>query len=273
MRNEFLNSANKALIATIAALVLFLSGSAGLCAEYQHLRFGDPDTGNLGKKYHRLIKRDGYAISYNSSRKIPNWVAWQLSKDWLGSAPRKNNFREDEGLPSGVKGPKLADYRGSGYDRGHMCPSADRTKTEQMNSETFLLTNMIPQEADVNRGPWVKFESWCRGQVDKGKVLYIYAGASGQKEKIGSGVTAPMYCWKVVLIAPKSDTNPAEITKDTEVIAIDMRNVDGVKKDDWRDYVTSVDSIEQVTKLDFFKNVDQGIQNTIESRVYGENLN
>jgi endonuclease G len=97
----------------------------------------------------------------------------------MGSAARSNNFHADASLPASFKHITTTDYNGSGYDRGHLCNSADRTKTKADNSATFNMTNILPQAADNNQGPWVKLENFERQLAGQGNELYIYAGAFG----------------------------------------------------------------------------------------------
>jgi endonuclease G len=129
-----------------------------------HLTLGNPSgaTTSTSNPTNYLMLKPQFALSYHRDRGEPNWVSWHLSSDWLGSTPRQDNFRADTTLPSGWYRVQGTDYSGSGYDRGHMCPSADRTLTIADNSATFLMTNMIPQAPDNNQGPWANLESYCR---------------------------------------------------------------------------------------------------------------
>ncbi|RIE17135.1 hypothetical protein SMC1_03105 [Candidatus Cryosericum septentrionale] len=86
-----------------------------------------------------------YTLSYNRDRGEPNWVSWYLGGSSLGSTDRLNDFGADSTLPTGWYQVKANGYSGSGFDRGHNCPSADRTSSVAANSSTFLMTNMIPQ--------------------------------------------------------------------------------------------------------------------------------
>ena len=116
-----------------------------------HLKYGNPSKANSKDINNYLLVKPQYALSYNCKTGIPNWVSWQLDRSWLGSVDRSNDFRPDSNLPNGCYVVRPSDYRGSGYDRGHMTPSGDRTKTQSDNSETFLMTNMIPQAPANNR--------------------------------------------------------------------------------------------------------------------------
>lgn len=119
-----------------------------------HLLLGNPSnaTATVTTPDNYLITRPQYALSYNRNKGIPNWTAWQLNKNWLGSLPRPP-FTPDTTLPNGWYQVKPNDYSGSGFDRGHMVPAADRNKTEANSKAVFLMTNIIPQAPDNNQGP------------------------------------------------------------------------------------------------------------------------
>ena len=93
-------------------------------------------------------------MSYNNKTHTANWVSWQLNRSWIGAADRKNDFRPDDALPTAWYKVRPNDYTGSGYDRGHIAPSADRTRNDADNSNTFLMSNMVPQSPELNRGVW-----------------------------------------------------------------------------------------------------------------------
>ncbi|TMQ04888.1 MAG: DNA/RNA non-specific endonuclease, partial [Deltaproteobacteria bacterium] len=135
----------------------FTSGGGGGggsgAALSRHTTLGIPSPASTTDPNHFLSVKSGYVISYNGSRKVPNWVSWELNTSYLGSTPRQDDFRPDDTFPASEPQASLADYSGSGYDRGHMCPSADRTLTVTANQQTFYLTNMVPQAANNNQGP------------------------------------------------------------------------------------------------------------------------
>ena len=132
---------------------------AKLGAQYQ-MELGNPSgaTTDSGNKKNFLIKRDEYAESYNNETEEPNWVSWSLTKEDTGHSGRSKDFFVDTNLPSGFV--QVTTETFSGYDRGHMCPSGDRTVSREHNDKTFLMSNMVPQAADNNRGPWEQFESY-----------------------------------------------------------------------------------------------------------------
>jgi len=99
---------------------------------------------------HYLLEHPEYTLDFNDNLGEPNWVSWDLTTDDLGGSGRANNFIPDPTLPTTFYAVVTGDYTGSGYDRGHMCPSADRTKSTTANMQTFYLTNMVPQAANNN---------------------------------------------------------------------------------------------------------------------------
>ncbi len=222
-----------------------------------------------------LLEKPQYSLSYNSGKGIPNWVSWHLSKAWLGEAPRQDDFRADNTLPAGFTKVLNSDYTGSGFDRGHNCPSADRTGSEADNSATFLMTNMIPQAPNNNQRTWASLESYCRTLVDQGNELYVIMGnygrggdgSNGQKETIASGkITVPSRIWKVIVVLPLGTNDVSRVTASTRVIAVDTPNSNSISND-WDGYRTSVDAIETKTGYDLLSNVPAQVQNILEAKV------
>lgn len=231
-----------------------------------HLKLGNPSqaTTDVNNSSNFLIEKPQYVLSYNSQTGTANWVSWQLNKSWLGKVERQNNFNPDPTLPQGWYTVRPNDYRGSGYDRGHLVPSADRTKTEDDNSSTFLMTNIIPQTPELNRGAWNELEQYCRELVEQGKELYIIAGTEGKLKTFAKGkVAIPRWNWKVIVILDKPND---QITEKTRVIAVRMPNSKAVG-DNWRKYQVPVDDIESKTKLDLLSNLPKEIQDQLESRL------
>jgi endonuclease G len=216
------------------------------------------------------VKAD-YVVSYNGSRKVPNWVSWELNTSYLGSTTRQDDFRTDDTFPPSEPQAQLTDYSGSGFDRGHMCPSADRTLTVPANSQTFYLTNMVPQAANNNRGPWEKLESELRTIAQSGKELFIISGGvySSGSTTIGTGVSVPDKTFKVVVVLDAVGQGPANVTTSTRVIAVMMPNSNSLigQSDPWRNFRVSVDAIEAATGEDFLSDVDPAVQAVIEARV------
>lgn len=230
-----------------------------------HLMLGNPSGAGVNPNNYLMIKPQ-YALSYNRDRATANWVSWQLNESWLGSTKRQDNFREDQTLPQGWHQVDGNDYRGSGYDRGHLVPSGDRTANETDNSATFLMTNIIPQTPDNNREPWRELEEYCRTLVRQGKELYIIAGVYQNREDISDGeVVAPRRTWKVVVVLDKPGAGLNGISDKTRIIAVDVPNYLNVN-DDWRTYRVSVDVLENLTGYDFLSNVSTSTQAVIEAK-------
>ena len=238
-------------------------------AQRTYLALGNPSnaTNSTSNADNYLMVNTAYALSYNNSRGEANWVSWRISASDFGDAERQNDFRPDPGLPPNFTHITPADYTGSGFDRGHLCPSADRSSSEQINSQTFFMTNMTPQTPDLNRQVWEHLESYSRDLVKKNKVdLFVIAGAYGEKGKLKKKVVVPTNCWKIIVAVPQGADFSA-VNADTQVIAVDMPNTPGIGGNDWRKYRTTVRSIEQKTNLNLLSNLPQSLQDTLETRV------
>lgn len=243
-----------------------------------HLTMGNPSGAVADESVptNYLMIKDQYAMSYHRDRAIPNWVSWHLNSSWIGSTSRQNDFRPDPSLPAGWYQVQGNDYSGSGFDRGHLTPSGDRTASVADNSATFLMTNMMPQAPNNNQGPWEQFESYCRSVVSQGNEIYIIAGsvgtggtgANGFATTIAGGrVTVPAYTWKVAIILPNGNNDVSRVTTSTRTIGIIMPNKQGINVDPWQKYLATVDQVEELTGHDFFSNVPTSTQAVIESRL------
>ena len=229
------------------------------------LPLGNPSNAVFNTSSHNnyLMTGEYFSLSYNRDKGLPNWVAWRLTKNSFGDAGRQNDFRPDNRLPDDWERITPNDYTGSGYDRGHLCPSADRSSSEGANSSTFLMSNMAPQKHDMNAGPWEKLESYSRSLARRNNTLYIIAGHYGEKGKIKNKITIPTNFWKIVVVVP----NGNQITKETRIIAVDMPNIDGIEAKNWRDYKTTVRQIEQKTGFNFLNTLPADVQNSLKSKV------
>lgn len=234
-----------------------------------HLLLGNPSSATPTKLTpdNYLMVKNQYALSYNNTKGTANWVAWQLNKSWLGDAERQNNFRPDSTLPAGWVRITPSAYTGSGYDKGHIAPSGDRTRTVEDNSSTFLMTNMMPQTPDNNRNTWGNLEDYCRELVSLGKELYIVAGPFGSLgEPLKGKVTVPKSTWKIVVVLDSPGSELNGIIANTRVIAVNIPNEQEINND-WRAYKVSVDELEKLTGYDFLSNVLPNIQEVLESKV------
>lgn len=235
----------------------------------EHLVMGNPSNAvtDVNQPSNYLMVKAQYAESYNRDNGTPNWTSWHLDSTWLGSAARQNDFRPDTSLPAGWYQVTAADYSGSGYDRGHMCPSGDRTNTVADNSATFLMTNMIPQAPTNNQQTWANLENYSRTLATSGNELYVISGGVVTNSYIANGhVAVPSYTWKVIMVLPNGTNDVSRVTTSTRLIAVFMPNNNSVVSD-WKQYRVSVDYVESMTGYDFFSNVPDAIENTIESTV------
>ena len=243
----------------------------------EHMLLGNPSnaTADPANENNFLLHKPQYALSYSRDKAIPNWVSWHVMKDWFGTADRQDNFREDDTLPADWYQVSPTSYTGSGFDRGHNCPSADRTKSVEDNSATFLMTNMIPQAPDNNRETWANLEDYTRELVEDGKEVYVIMGnygaggmgTNGLAQTIDQGrITVPKQIWKVVVVLPEGEDDLSRITSATRVIAVDTPNQNN-SNNNWGMYRTSVDAIEQATGYDLLSTLSEQLQQTLETKV------
>jgi len=271
--------------------------AAGQPAPYPpsvHLTMGDPGCGtpfgcaaaSTSQPDNYLMEKPTYSLSYNRDKGTPNWVSWHLDSSWYGTLARVDTFRPDPKVDPSWYRVQAFDYSGSGFDRGHMTPNADRDNQNRVpiNQETYLMSNMVPQAPGNNQGPWAALEGDLRtiADADGGNELYIISGPlgvggsgsnGGTTTTIANGnVTVPAFTWKVALILPKADgDDTARVTCSTRTIAVLMPNLDSIRPDPWQTYLTTVDNVEQQTGFDFFSNLPPAIQACIEAGTNGNN--
>ena len=205
----------------------------------------------------QMLRRTGYIASYNKSTKLPNWVAWHLTPGRTeGPAKRSGvDFEADMDVPA----PRAedSDYYGSGYDRGHMCPAADNKFSVEAMRESFLFTNMCPQNGNLNRGDWNEMEMACRRWAEEYDGLYIVCGPilyKGRHKTIGKNkVTVPEAFFKVVL---RTGDNP-------KAIGFVYKNAGGNRPKG--DYVNTVDEVERLTGIDFFPSLPDDVERRVEA--------
>ncbi|HMJ08542.1 MAG TPA: DNA/RNA non-specific endonuclease, partial [Pyrinomonadaceae bacterium] len=234
------------------------------------LIFGNPSnaTPDIANENNYLMPKPQYTISYNRSKATPNWVAWRLDSTWIGSTPRQDDYRPDTSLPAGWYQVLDTDYSGSGYDRGHMCPSGDRTNSIPNNSATFLMTNFVPQLSANNQGPWEEFETYCRSLANQGNELYIFDGPSGNIGTIAQGhVVVPAVTWKVVIVLPNGSDDVHRVTRATRAFGIIVPNQPPLDiNTPWRNFRVTVDAVEYLTGYDFFTAIPKNTQELIERK-------
>ncbi len=232
-----------------------------------HLALGNPSQAATTNPNNYLIQRDQYVLSYNRDRNGLNWASWEVDAAWLGSTDRQDNFRPDGALPAGFYQVTPNDYRGSGYDRGHVVPSGDRTSSVGANAATFLMTNIIPQAPDNNRGTWRELEEYGRSLVYQyDHSLHVFAGAYGSQGTIGNrAIAIPSRLWKIIVVYDRLPAGGLGMGSDSQIIAVDMPNNNQVSPD-WRRYQTSVQRIEIATGHSFFENLPAELQAILKAR-------
>ena len=232
-----------------------------------HLAFGNPSnaTQDEANEDNFLVIGEGSVFSYNNSRGGVNWVSWRTTRDDVGSSIPRPDFRPDPRLPSWYNRIGYYDYSGSGYDRGHMVPSADRFANPRLNEETFMMSNIVPQTGALNQFPWNEFEMYVRSQAWRRMDVYQIAGCYGEAERLKRKVTVPTNCWKVAMFMPRG-RSAEQVDERTRIIAVDMPNIEGIENEKWRRYQTTIREIEQRTGLNIFSQHPQELQDAIETR-------
>ncbi len=262
---------------TCTITVIVLSQPAPVINDNDHMYFGNPSNAAflVDSVNNYLMRKDYYAVSYSRDRGTPNWVSWHLFSNDIGSTPRQDDFREDITLPAGWYQVTNASHTSSGFDRGHNCPSGDRTSTLAANSATFLMTNMIPQAQYNNQIVWAGMEDSLRRLVTQGNELYIIMGSygmggtgnGGYKTTIDGGrITVPSNIWKIAIVIANGNNDSARVTTNTRVIAVDVPNTNTLFSS-WKNYRTSVDAIEAATGYDLISRMPVLLQAALEARV------
>lgn len=233
-----------------------------------HLAFGNPSNAvmDAANSENYLVVGEGSAFSFNNSRGTINWISWKTTRADLADSLPRPNFRPDPRLPAHFQRIGYYDYSGSGYDRGHMVPSADRFANAKLNEETFMMTNIVPQTGALNQFPWEKLESYARSQARRGSDVYTIAGVYGRKGVLKGKVVVPTNCWKIIILLPRG-LSVDKIDRRTRIIAVDMPNIGGIENDRWENYKTTIRDIEEKTGYDFFGSMTRDLQNTIETRM------
>ncbi|GAB3922980.1 DNA/RNA non-specific endonuclease [Mucilaginibacter myungsuensis] len=244
-----------------------------------NLLMGNPSNAqaSIATSDNYLIDMGYYTESYNATKGTPNWVSWHLdNSNTTNATGRLDNFAAWSGLPSTFFAVQSNSYSGSGFDRGHNCPSADRTSSTAANGATFLMTNMIPQAPNNNQQIWNEFEQYLRLQTLQGNEVYIIMGSYGiggvgslsttTVTTIASGkITVPANVWKVAVIIPAGNGDIIRTGAGTRVIAINTPNLNSVTGKDWAKYIVTVRSIEQATGYNLLSSLPQSVQDAIET--------
>jgi len=248
----------------------------GSTADNTNLLLGNPSgaTTSITNADNYLIDQTYYTESYNRDKGEPNWVSWYVGSTTLGSESRANDFRADTNLPAGWYEVQATSYSGSGFDRGHNCPSGDRTSTTAANEATFLMDNMIPQAPRNNEQTWANLEEYGRTLVSAGNEIYVImgsygsggTGSNGSATTINNGnVVVPSNIWKVIVVIPNGNNDLSRITSSTRVIAVNTPNINTISTD-WTQYITTVQAIEQATGYSLLTNLPAAVRAALETK-------
>ena len=205
-----------------------------------------------------LVHHTYYSLSYSEQHEQAEWVFYEIKKERiLGLASRKNNFRSDNSVSTNSA--TLSDYKGSGFDRGHLAPAHDFSFNKDAMSESFYMSNMSPQDPSFNRGIWGKLERLIRNWGTNSSI-YVVTGPilNACTTTIGSNnVCVPNYYYKVIYNA----TNQ-------KMISFILPNKGGFHNLEY--YVCTTDSLEELTSIDFFPILEDNLEEKLESEIHKE---
>jgi endonuclease G len=207
-----------------------------------------------------VISKQHYALGYSEAHEQAAWVFYELTRqEALGGYERTNNFKADPEVVTGSA--SLADYKGSGYDRGHLAPAGDMAFSPIAMQESFYMSNMSPQDPSFNRGIWKQCEALVRAWAQEDGEVYVVTGpvlTSGLPSIGVNKVSVPEYYYKVVL-----DWDSNEV----RAIGFLLPNAKGSQA--LNAYAVSIDEVERVTGLDFFPGLPDKVENLVEARITG----
>ena len=222
-------------------------------SRYDNLSFGIPGKADC------IVDREGFALGYIEYHEQPAWVIYKLTRTEVQAqvAKRTNRFREDQEIPTGSA--TNADYRKSGYDRGHLAPAADMAFSVQTMADSFFFSNMSPQVPAFNRGIWKRLEEQVRKfALQEGEIMVVTGPVLPKEKSITIGnnkVTVPDRYYKVVY----------DLTPPQKMIGFIIPNNGSTRP--LQDFAVTVDAAEKETGLNFFSLVPRQEQDRLESTI------
>jgi endonuclease G len=205
-----------------------------------------------------LIQHYAYSMVYDNSHEQSKWVCYKISNEFeVGIYKRTNSFKKDPLVLGGSA--SHSDYKGSGYDRGHLAPAADMTWSEVAMKESFYYSNMSPQTASFNRGVWKRLESTVRRWGAEFDSLYVTTGPllTDSLDVIGSSVSVPNHFYKTVISFKGG--------KPFSSISFLLENKGSKSK--LENFVISTDSLEKISNIDFNYHLNKQIQDSLEANL------
>jgi endonuclease G, mitochondrial len=201
-----------------------------------------------------IIHYNYYSVSFCEDDRISEWAIYYMTPDRIGTSKRTNDFRQDINLNQ--RDASLEDYKGSGFDRGHLVPAADMSLDKERMSQSFLMTNITPQEPSFNRGIFKTLESQVRSWIYDFDTIVVITGCvdtSSKHQTIGDGeVVVPNFFYKIFVDIKRNRS-----------IAFILPNKKAEKT--LFEYVCSIDYLEEFTGLDFFYMLPDDIEESLES--------
>lgn len=242
------------MLVLFLCIALLLTGQSG-CSQPQTAEFnGLP----FYSSEDDIIRHFAYTFKYREEHEQAEWIAYRLTAERvMGSYKRTNDFRSDPKVKTGSAA--LSDYKGSGYDRGHLAPAGDMKWSSTAMSESFFMSNMSPQKPGFNRGIWKKLEEKVRTWATVNEEIYIVTGPvlSDNLPTIGSNeVAVPNYYYKVILDY-----------KEPELKGIGFVLLNQSSQQPLETYAVTIDSVEILTGIDFFPAMPDSLEDVIESTI------
>ncbi len=250
-------------------------------SEKIHAKWGVP-VATVGTSHERLLHHKEYIINYNGNLKLPTFASYQLQKIYIVKRSRIDCFRKDIRL-NDIESATLDDYEEPVFDRGHLVPRADMNRSEEAMINTFVLSNMMPQHDNFNRGVWQTFEATIRAWAVDKESLHIITGSIFDKEpplgrrddddnadrvKPLKNVAIPTHFYKIALYERPSGF--------IEAIAILLPHTDNefpYDKERWEkllwleEHITSIDQIEEASGYDFFPDMPEDQERAVERSI------
>lgn len=238
-------------------LILFLSFTS--CSQNKLNLTNVEIPARLTDRTERIITHKGYTVSYNADWKIPNWVAYELTDVEVGGEePRAKQFVPDPMVPK-YESATTEDYKNSGWDRGHMAPAADMKWHPQAMRESFYLSNVCPQNHNLNGGVWKDLEEQVRDLALQKGHIYVVCGPIVPEDYVTIGqnnVVIPSAFFKVLL---------QEDNGNIYTIGFVYENIAGHRP--MSTYAMTVDEVEEIIGIDFFPSLPDEIENSTEAEV------
>jgi endonuclease G len=246
----------------LLCVLVFYDQSVCGAAESDHTIFGQPNCDG------QILQRSAYVLCYDKSTKNASWTSYHLKATYLvKNASKRDNFRPDPDLKIGER-QELKDYKGSKFDRGHLVPANDMTRSEKIMSESFLLSNMTPQIIPFNRGIWKQLEADARKWAKKKRSVHIITGplyldTNGVKTSnfltLGQdNIAIPTHFYKIIVADSPPNTK-------LDAIAFIIPN-DAFPTARIPSFITTIDEIEKDSGVNFLSRLDDSIENPLEAK-------